>query len=48
MVEVMHNGGIKQEVPLVQTGGQWRFADQQLGGRRLCPDGEGRRWGPEM
>ncbi|ECS1503009.1 Ig-like domain repeat protein [Salmonella enterica] len=24
-VEVMHNG-IKQEVPLVQTGGQWRFA----------------------
>ncbi|EBD5791235.1 Ig-like domain repeat protein [Salmonella enterica] len=25
IVEVMHNG-IKQEVPLVQTGGQWRFA----------------------
>ncbi|EAA9933485.1 TPA: non-fimbrial adhesin SiiE, partial [Salmonella enterica] len=25
MVEVMHNG-IKQEVQLVQTGGQWRFA----------------------
>ncbi|EKG8915061.1 non-fimbrial adhesin SiiE [Salmonella enterica] len=24
-VEVMHNG-IKQEMPLVQTGGQWRFA----------------------
>ncbi|HFW7123831.1 TPA: non-fimbrial adhesin SiiE [Salmonella enterica subsp. enterica serovar Agona] len=24
IVEVMHNG-IKQEVPLVQTGGQWRF-----------------------
>ncbi|EAA1887842.1 non-fimbrial adhesin SiiE [Salmonella enterica] len=24
-VEVMHNG-IKQEVPLIQTGGQWRFA----------------------
>ncbi|ECY8074091.1 Ig-like domain repeat protein [Salmonella enterica subsp. enterica serovar Vitkin] len=25
IMEVMHNG-IKQEVPLVQTGGQWRFA----------------------
>ncbi|ECE0988210.1 Ig-like domain repeat protein [Salmonella enterica subsp. enterica] len=25
IAEVMHNG-IKQEVPLVQTGGQWRFA----------------------
>ncbi|EJX8874857.1 non-fimbrial adhesin SiiE [Salmonella enterica] len=25
IVEIMHNG-IKQEVPLVQTGGQWRFA----------------------
>ncbi|EJM8155623.1 non-fimbrial adhesin SiiE [Salmonella enterica] len=25
IVEVIHNG-IKQEVPLVQTGGQWRFA----------------------
>ncbi len=25
IVEAMHNG-IKQEVPLVQTGGQWRFA----------------------
>ncbi len=25
IVEVMHNG-IKQEAPLVQTGGQWRFA----------------------
>ncbi|HCR9498876.1 TPA: non-fimbrial adhesin SiiE [Salmonella enterica subsp. enterica serovar Senftenberg] len=25
IVEVMHNG-IKQEVPLVKTGGQWRFA----------------------
>ncbi|EGW2003686.1 Ig-like domain repeat protein [Salmonella enterica] len=25
IVEVMHNG-IKQEVPLVQTGGQWRFS----------------------